>query len=135
MKRLSSMALREKCSQFVFCSSRFLTLSVTFPSPCPYILAPCPFFLESPTLALHYTAPSHPTSITPPYIASLHLLPSLLLCHFNSKTSFIRSVIGHKTCQITSHKGICVREMTSVSPRLLTSSVFSLLFCDNAESL
>lgn len=44
MKRLSSMALREKCTQFVFCPSRFLTLAVTFPSPCPYILPLCPLF-------------------------------------------------------------------------------------------
>lgn len=45
MKRLSSMALREKCSQFVFCLSRFLTLGVTFPSSCPYILPLCPLSL------------------------------------------------------------------------------------------
>ena len=38
MKRLSSMALREKCTQFDFCPSCFLTLAVTFPCPCPYIL-------------------------------------------------------------------------------------------------
>lgn len=35
----------EKCSQFVFCPSHFLTLSVTFPSPCPYIPALCPLSL------------------------------------------------------------------------------------------
>lgn len=35
----------EKCSQFVFCPSHFLTLSVTFPSRCPYIPALCPLSL------------------------------------------------------------------------------------------
>ena len=49
------------------------------------------------------------------------------------KISFIQSIIGHKTCHITSHKRICVQEMImSVSAQLLTSSFSRLLFCDNA---
>lgn len=55
MKRLSSMALREKCTQFVFCVSRFLTLAVTFPSPCRYILPLCPLSLV-PTSTRCYAA-------------------------------------------------------------------------------
>lgn len=70
MKRLSSMALREKCTQFVFCPSRFLTLAVTFPSPCPYILPLCPLSLV-PTSALRYSASFSPT---PPHSPSFPTL-------------------------------------------------------------
>ncbi len=75
MKRLSSMALREKCPQFVFCPSRFLTLAATFPSPCPCILPLCPL-LWVPTSALRYTASFSPNGSLP--------LPSLSLTFFHN---------------------------------------------------
>lgn len=72
MKRLSSVALREKCTQFVFCPSLFITLAVTFPCV-PINSSPLPSRFGLPSAAL---LSSHPTFF------SLHLSrshPHLLL--------------------------------------------------------
>lgn len=110
--------------------SLFLTLAVTFPSPCPYILPLCPLFLV-PTSGLCYAAfffsnfSSH---------GFLSLPPSLLIrCVF--EMSFTAIIIGFKTCHSTSHKPAPFSSCMSVSPRMLTSLFFSLLFCDNADTV
>ena len=87
MKRLSSMTLREKCTQFVFCPSLLLTLAVTFPSPCPYILPLCPPLSSqsrpSSTMLFSHPAPclrSHPflPLLPPPQQGSRYILYSVL---------------------------------------------------------
>lgn len=99
MKRLSSTALREKCTQFVFCPS---LLAVTFPSLCPYILHLWPW-------------------------PSCTILTKLLLAlsSFGARYELClkRLILGHETCSLPNHKWI--QDMTmSVSPQMLASSFF-----------
>lgn len=91
MIRLSSMELREKCSQFVFCPSRFLTLAVTFksmpihssPLPSPFGPSPGPplhCFLLNPTFPL----PLIPSSLSfPTLFFFIQLQDKLYLVNYN----------------------------------------------------
>lgn len=139
MKRLSSMALREKCTQFVFCPSLFITLAVTFPCVCPYILPLCLLSLVFSMLHCFLLTQLFSYSISPLPLSSLtfiSLLSFFLLKIQLKERSFIQSIVRHKTYHITHHKLIGFVEMImTVSPHMLTSSFFSLLFCDNADTV
>lgn len=101
MKRLSSMALREKCTQFVFCPSLFLTLSVTFPSTCPYILPlwpPCsPQPRPSSALLSSHRAPDLALIL---YFIYLFFLPFII---FAAQIYFKITCKGHKMTKVIMH--------------------------------
>lgn len=139
MKRLSSMALREKMCPVCFPSLSLSHSCCHIPKSMPIHSSPLPS-LFSPNLGppLHCFLLAHlflpPSLPLTPSSLSLTFFPNPFL-KFSCKISFIQSVLDHKTCHIRGHKRICVQETMSVSPRSPTSSFFNLLFFDNADTV